>query len=265
VSEKREFRGGDPDGYAKTTYANSHWLIRYPHRKRFNKAAELLLSNEPRVLFDYGAGDGEWVARLLESPLASSVELAVAYDPTPRQHTKARKRLAPWSDRAVVATNLDDALAALGGQQIDALACLEVLEHLSLRERQRFYRFSAEHLAEGGLCLIDVPVEIGPTLVVKQFGRRVLKGWPKGYTFTELMKPVLGMRIRDPRRFDPEGEEDWIGAHIGFDYRELRDEVSEWMPVERSVTTPLGALPPWLGNQEVMLLARGTGSGAVSS
>jgi hypothetical protein len=253
-----------PQDYAEQTYASPYWLVRYPHRKRFSKATELLLSGRPRVLFDYGAGDGEWIARLLESPGADSIALAVAYDPTPRQLIRARERLASYGDRVRVSGDLAEAERSLGGQAIDAIACLGVLEHLSLRERHRFYRFCAEHLSSGGACVMDVPVEIGPTLLVKQFGRRVLKGWPKGYTLSELIKPVLGFRVRDPERFDPDREDGWIQAHIGFDYREMRDELAQWMTIERSVPTPMKTLPPWLFNQEVLIVARGRGAAANS-
>jgi hypothetical protein len=240
-------------------------LVRYPHRKRYAAAAEQLIAGRPRVLVDYGAGDGEMVARVLDGPGAESIELAVVFDPTPRQLQKAHKRLAAWGDRVRVVDDLTAAEAALEGRPIDAIACLGVLEHLSWRERKRFYRFSAEHLAQGGLCLIDVPVEIGPALLVKEFGRRALKGRPSGYARGQLFKPVIGFRVRDPQRFDREREDGWIQDHNGFDYRELRDELGNWMPVERSISTPIRVLPAWLCNQEVLLVARGRGSGTATS
>lgn len=177
----RIWRPRRPGNYAQQTYDNPYWLVRYPHRRRFETAAELLLADRPTVRFDYGAGDGEKLARLFEDSRAGSVALAVAYDPTPWQLRKARQRLARWSDRARVVSDLAQAESAPGGQASDTIACLGVLEHLSWRERQRFYAFCSEHLVEGGLCLIDVPVEIGPALLAKEFGRRVLKGRPGAY------------------------------------------------------------------------------------
>jgi hypothetical protein len=155
-----------------------------------------------------------------------------------------------------VVGDLAELESALQGRRVDAVACLEVLEHLSLTERQRFYGVCSEILVEGGLCLIDVPVEIGPTLLVKVFGRRVLKGRPGEYRLGELLRPTLGMRVRDPERFDPERPDGWVQDHKGFDYRELHDELREWMPVERTISTPVGSLPPWLCNQTIFLVAR---------
>ena len=71
------------------------------------------------------------------------------------------------------------------------------------------------------------------------FGRRVLKGRPREYRLGELLRPTFGMRVRDPERFDPERPDGWVQDHKGFDYRELRDELREWLPIEGTIATPL--------------------------
>jgi len=245
-----------PRNYEEQTHESPWWLIRYPHQKRFATAAALLLADQPGVLVDYGAGNGETLARVLADPRGASIELAIAYDPDPYMRATAEEKLASHSSRAVVVGDLAELESALRGRRVDAVACLEVLEHLSLTERQRFYRVCSEILVEGGLCLIDVPVEIGPTLLVKVFGRRVLKGRAREYGLSELLRPTFGMRVRDPERFDPERPDGWVQDHKGFDYRELRDELRQWMPIERTISTPVGALPPWLCNQTIFLVAR---------
>ena len=51
----------------------------------------------------------------------------------------AEEKLVPHSPRAAVIGDLTELESALQGRRVDAFACLEVLEHLSLTERQRFY------------------------------------------------------------------------------------------------------------------------------
>ena len=245
-----------PRNYEEQTHENPWWLIRYPHQKRFATAATLLLADQPGVVVDYGAGNGEVLAQVLADPRGASIDLAIAYDPDPQMRASAEKKLVPHSPRAAVIGDLAELESALQGRRVDAVACLEVLEHLSLTERQRFYSVCSDNLVDGGLCLIDVPVEIGPTLLVKVFGRRVLKGRPREYRLGELLRPTFGMRVRDPERFDPERPDGWVQDHKGFDYRELRDELREWLPIEGTISTPVRALPPWLCNQEIFLVAR---------
>ncbi|MGA6948085.1 MAG: methyltransferase [Solirubrobacterales bacterium] len=245
-----------PRNYEEQTHENPWWLIRYPHQKRFATAATLLLADQPGVVMDYGAGNGEVLAQVLADPRGASIDLAIAYDPDPQMRASAEKKLVPHSPRAAVIGDLAELESALQGRRVDAVACLEVLEHLSLTERQRFYSVCSDNLVDGGLCLIDVPVEIGPTLLVKVIGRRVLKGRPREYRLGELLRPTFGMRVRDPERFDPERQNGWVQDHKGFDYRELCDELREWLPIERTISTPVRALPPWLCNQEIFLVAR---------
>ena len=217
----------------------------------------MLLADQPGVVLDYGAGNGEMLAQSFSPTRAAGViDLAIAYDPNPQMRASAEEKLVPHSSRAAVIGDLAELESALQGRRVDAVACLEVLEHLSLTERQRFYGVCSDILADGGLCLIDVPVEIGPTLLVKVFGRRVLKGRPREYRLGELLRPTFGMRVRDPERFDPERPDGWVQDHKGFDYRELRDELRGWLPIERTISTPVRALPPWLCNQEIFLVAR---------
>jgi SAM-dependent methyltransferase len=245
-----------PRTYEEQTHENPWWLIRYPHQKRFATAAALLLADHPGVVVDYGAGNGQMLAQVLADPRGDSIDLAIAYDPNPQMRASAEEKLVPHSSRAAVIGDLAELESALQGRRVDAVACLEVLEHLSLTERQRFYGVCSDILADGGLCLIDVPVEIGPTLLVKVFGRRVLKGRPREYRLGELLRPTFGMRVRDPERFDPERPDGWVQDHKGFDYRELCDELRGWLPIERTISTPVRALPPWLCNQEIFLVAR---------
>ena len=245
-----------PSNYEEQTNASPWWLIRYPHQKRFATAVALLLADQPGVVVDYGAGNGEVLAQVLADPRGGSIDLAIAYDPDPQMRASAEEKLVPHSPRAAVIGDLTELESALQGRRVDAVACLEVLEHLSLTERQRFYGVCADNLVDGGLCLIDVPVEIGPTLLVKVFGRRALKGRSREYSLGELLRLTFGMRVRDPERFDPERPDGWIQDHKGFDYRELRDELREWLPIERTISTPVRVLPPWLCNQEIFLVAR---------
>ena len=131
-----------------------------------------------------------------------------------------------------------------------------MLEHLGLEDREQFYGFCDRMLSPSGACVIGVPVEVGPTLLIKQAGRRLLKSRPKEYGAAELLRVVAGRRVEDPKRLESRPGLGYLYSHHGFDYRVLRDELDQRQAVEEVRRSPLGALPAPLGNQAVVYRTR---------
>ncbi len=238
-----------PEDYARTTYDSPHFLVRHGHRRRFSKAVEVVDRVRPKSLLDYGAGDGA-VLKVMEQQNGFIPERIVAYDPSPEGIEGLKEQLSKLNFPASATTDL----ASIASEKFDLILCLEVLEHMPLLERFKFYRLCAEQLNPGGRCLIDVPVEIGPTLLVKHLGRVYLKARPSEYRITELGSVVLGAAAFDPARFDPDDTSTWIQNHKGFDYRLFAKELRAHFVVEEAFVTPLDRLPAWLFNQEIFFL-----------
>lgn len=236
-----------PRSYAEQTYASPHWIVRYPHRKRFAVACDAILADRPRALLDYGAGDGRLLVEALRRGLES--DRVVAFEPVDSYSEACRAAVAGagFADRVTVVGDR----SALAGERFGFICCLGVLEHMPLPERRAFYAVCDATLAEGGRALIDVPVEVGPTLLVKQFGRMVLKGRPREYGWRDLARIALGGSNGDEGRFDPADTRTWIQDHHGFDYRLLREELESHFDLLGERTTPLSRLPAPFGNQEV--------------
>lgn len=240
-----------PADYATTTYDSPHFLVRHGHRRRFDAAIEVVDRLRPTTMLDYGAGDGA-VLRQLAGSGRHRPERTVAYDPEEAMARSIREAAPGLPFPVEVVTEF----AALQGRTFDLVVCLEVLEHMPLPERVKFYRLCAEQLAPGGRCLIDVPVEVGPTLLVKHLGRVWLKGRPSEYRPLELAGIAAGRTVLDPQRFDPGTGSTWIQDHKGFDYRVFRRELESYFTIEQVFATPVRVLPPWLGNQEIFFLVR---------
>lgn len=127
---------------------------------------------------------------------------------------------------------------------------------MPLPERSVFYGICEEILSRDGQVLIDVPVEVGPSLLVKALGRTVLKGRDREYSWLELARGAVGAVTYDPGRFDVSDERTWIQDHKGFDYRLLRSELAHRFELVAETVTPLRALPAALGNQEIFFTLR---------
>lgn len=249
-------RRRNPQNYFEQTHSSPWWIVRYAHRQRFDTALELVLSSRPTVVVDYGAGDGMFVDDLLRGD-GHRPELVIAFDPLPLMLDRIAERLEghPEADRVVICGTLDEVDQALAGRPVDVCVALEVLEHLTLRPRRAFYDFAARHLAADGSLVLGLPVEIGPAVIVKELGRRALKGRKSSYTWPELFKRAVGRTRPDPDRFDAAEPEDFFAYHTGFDHRYVLAELADDYRIAQRRPTPVRFAPAWLFNQEVTVRA----------
>ncbi len=241
------FRPRLPSGYDEQTYASPYFVVRYPHQVRFRTAIDALIDAQPTALLDYGAGDGHLLVEAIDRGLVT--QRIVAYEPVEEFRRELREKVAERNvgDRIQLVRDR----AELERETFDYIACLGVLEHMPLPERQAFYDVCLGTLSPDGQILIDVPVEVGPTLLVKNIGRLVLKGREREYDWRELMRIAVGGTVYDPGRFDPSDWRTWIHHHKGFDYRLLRQELGHRFAVTAEKVTPIPALPAPIGNQEI--------------
>ncbi len=97
-------------------------FIRYADLNRLDAAIELITAARPRVVIDYGAGDGELIAQLLRDDRAASVELAISYEPIPSKLALALERFGD-DPRAAGAGSFEEIDAKLDGRAADAISC----------------------------------------------------------------------------------------------------------------------------------------------
>jgi Methyltransferase domain len=239
-----------PTGYHEQTYASPYAIVRYPHQKRVSMGVDSAIRAKPTALLDYGAGDGKVLIEAIRSGLAPETSV-VAFEPV----EQFQEELLDAASQAGVSDQIElvSDRAALYGRSFDHVLCLGVLEHMPLPERIAFYEICKETLTADGTILIDVPVEIGPTLLIKAGARRLLKGREKEYSAWELLRTSLGAVTFDASRFDPTDSRTWIHHHRGFDYRLLRKEVAARFNLTSEIATPIGVLPAPMGNQEIFL------------
>jgi SAM-dependent methyltransferase len=246
-SPRKRRRRRRPRDYTEQTYASPYWIVRFPHEARYSAAVEAVAGHGARRVLDYGAGDGHLFVELGRSGrMPADVEL-VAFEPV-----AAFGPFIPREPEGVARpVRVVHRLEGLGDERFDVITCLGVLEHLPLPERQRFYRVCRRHLASDGIVVVDVPVEHGLSILVKEAGRILLKGRRPEVGARQLARLALGRVEFDAARFDPTSTESYIHHHAGFDHRLLRRELERHFRVHDSFPTPLRRVPAAFGNQEV--------------
>lgn len=228
-----------PLRYSSYTYAHPSALVRYPHIRRLIYLARYIGHARPKRWLDYGAGDAE-VYRFYAQEKAVTATL---YEPAAHMLAAAVEKLGGIRGQGFeIVSHLDQ----IEGR-FDLITVFEVLEHLPLPERITFYRMAAQHLAPGGRILIEVPIEYGPILLLKEFGRRVLKGRKSDYGFGELLASAFLGRVRDiHHRYDRKDARTVISPHHGFDIRRFEREAARIGTITRLLNSPFPWLPGWM-------------------
>ncbi len=142
----------------------------------------------------------------------------------------------------------------------DLITCMEVFEHCLADERLRLLDAFSSWLAPGGALIISVPVEIGPSLLIKE-SMRALAGWlgqkdyrhKEIYRWKELLTQVganADTQIARPVwKSGPQEAPVPYHGHKGFNWMAFQIEIERRFTVERVTFSPVPRLGRWLNSQ----------------
>jgi SAM-dependent methyltransferase len=231
-------------------------LIAWSHTRRIATALDIVRKFSGKRILDYGSGDGTFLALAMmgEAPPAAAIgaELLDEVIEDCRTRYRAEPRLS-----FVPVQALDEAEHA---QRYDAVFCMEVLEHVVDWEPE-LARMSRA-LAPSGTLVVSVPVETGIPVVVKQIVRTIA-GWraigyypgTTSYSWRELASAVFAGSTQHVKRPVLESSGMPSHDHKGFNWRVLRQRLTQQFDVQAVVASPFAWLGPGLGTQ-VWFIAR---------
>lgn len=244
--ETGSFRGDT--GYTERIFSGGSCLTRWSHRRRSSADATILAGRRYHCVADVGAADGWFLRDLIDSGIAERAT-AVDVDPDELDVGRARSKGHPTLDFVLVGSNEFEPLH----HSFDLVVCLATLEHV---EDPVAMLDTVTSLARaGGEVLIEVPVEVGPALLVKQAARWVANrdgnyGYER-YGWRELVKAGVFWRTEGIARVN-------LHSHKGFDYRSMRRLVAERVAIDRTRWSPINVLGPvaasavtWLGHTAI--------------
>lgn len=192
--------------YAQWTYNAKNPVRRYSHRRRFElsrRTVSRYLTPTARLL-DFGCADGRLLSMLRDD--ANDSVILHGYEPFPDSKADAGLK---------IYNSYDDIIA--DGLRYDIVTCFEVLEHFSVEQQRRLLGQIRRLLVPGGLLIISVPIEYGPTGVFKGLIRRLTDRKTRHiYTASNLFRTLLGRPIPGAR------EGDGYLSHAGFYFKDLQ-------------------------------------------
>ena len=232
---------GAHPSYAVLTREDPNPLKRAVQNRRLADALGLAQDLAPRLVVDYGGGDGA----LCGSAAALWPEARViCFEPAPQLADQARVLLARTPQAQIVSHE-----AALPAGADDLVFCTEVFEHLPPVETERALSEIGRILAPGGRAVIGVPVEIGPPALAKGLFRALRRPGAFDARAGAIASAMLGRPPASRPLDEIAAGRAYYPHHLGFDHRALTAAVARRFRIERRTGSPFTALPPWLNSE----------------
>jgi SAM-dependent methyltransferase len=216
-------------------------IIAWSHRSRFRVGLRLIGPSVLKLL-DYGCGDGTFL-----SLAADGVQQGCGADIAADQISDCQKRLASFANlRFCTIGDLSD---ASHDGTYDVVTCMEMLEHCTVPIVEVVLRDLARLVSLGGRVIISVPIEVGPTFLIKLVVRTIA-AWRglsdyryyESFTLRNALRMIFAGRstlLDRPVYGAPDAP--WH-SHYGFNWRALQERVRAHLTIERSLFSPLGFL-----------------------
>ena len=231
-------------GYDEVTHNSANPIFRFSHRQRLSLAARIIAPQPGEAILDFGGGDGFVVSGLAAKSPDTHYTILEPY-------------LVPQLAMALNSSSIRwvKEVSDLPEARFDKIICLEVLEHLSESSLEAALPLFRDRLKTGGLCILSMPLEVGPPALFKNAIRLAAGRLHDNTTFRRVIQSVFF----DTREIPRPTSNGFVPGHIGFDAFAMlsRIERETGFRVEKRMTSPFSVLP-WFLNSQVYFVLRAT-------
>lgn len=208
--------------YSEITLGDKNPVKRFVQRRRLRDALSVLDGLDDRFsgnFLDFGGGSGE-LSRMLARRFPRA--RVFCYEPMPGIFEEARQNLSDLENVTLVSDRKE-----LRGLAFEYVFCLEVFEHLPIRQTARTLRIVDRLLKEGGLFVVGVPNELFVPALLKGLFRMKRRYGTYDARPRNVLRAALGRPpARRPVRMISH-DLPYHFHHLGFDHRRLRAQLSE--------------------------------------
>ncbi len=124
------------------------------------------------------------------------------------------------------------------GEKVDLCLCLETIEHIPPELVKGYLKRLFESVKKDGALRVTVPNEKGIVFLAKYLAKKLFLGGSDPYDLFEVMNAALG-RMSRVRRHE----------HKGFDWEQLREQLSEFFVITQAQGVQFSWLPVWANPQ----------------
>lgn len=237
--------------YSDITFKDKNPIKAWLQSRRLVVAAQMGNSHTPPTsIVDFGAGNGE-LCKLLAQRFPQAK--LICYEPTPNLLEEARANLADLPQVVFC-----DAIEQVPSGSADLVFCLEVFEHLPLKETQAALAQFNRVLTEQGQAVIGVPVEIGLPALYKGIFRMSRRFGAFDASISNVLRATFGRPPTQRPVAEIAPGFAFHFDHLGFDHRQLHALLAAQYIVKKTTTSPFSLFGPWLNPEANFLLQKHT-------
>ena len=225
--------------YYKKLLKGPNKILTFGHKSRFIKAFNLINKYNANSIIDYGCGDATFLI-LMDQYITNKVGIEIDTNSLELLKTRFKNKQN---------FNFYHSSKAPENQQYDILTCMEVLEHCRPDTIDELLKKFLSMLKNDGKLIISVPIEIGPSLIIKQFVRYFLAKIKYGnyehsenYNLRELIKAFFATKnTLLKRKYYPvvyNKTEHIVCGHKGFNWRFLLKTIKNDYKLEKLSFSP---------------------------
>ena len=217
--------------YANKTFEDRSLIKRFFQNARLKDALRLVHGRDDLdLIVDFGAGNGELCRQLSERFPRARI---LCYEPHPELQEQARQNL----ESADNITFINDP-AELPLASAELLFCLEVFEHLPERESGLAMDQIRQTLAEDGIAIIGVPIEVGIPALYKGLFRMFRRFGEFDARPMNVLAALFGRVPADRPVVELMPRSYYYLHHLGFDYRQFRKQISREFQIVKTSASP---------------------------
>jgi len=237
--------------YSDFTTNDPNPVKRFLQRRRLADAVALIEDRAPKVILDFGAGNGDMCKALAARYPDSRI---ICYEPAEQWRIEAIGNLRGLRNVSVAAT-----IDGIQAQSCDLVLCTEVFEHLPPATTQDAFGQIAHLLSNAGIGIIGVPLEIFLPALLKGVFRMTRRYGEFDATPAAVLRASLGFPPKDRPRHDGAFGLPYHGYHTGFDHRSFTVALAQHFTICSAAGSPVRWLGTWL-NAEMYYVVRRKGA-----
>lgn len=225
--------------YSQRILQQGTYLTRLAHRSRFNTVLNEIKGIQYTQALDYGCGDGWLLKMAYEQNL---IKAGVGVEINSNMLSTCREIFAELPKFQF--RQPQELSKTISPHSCDLIICTETLEHVN--DPNQVLEQMLTYAQPGAKMVISVPIEIGPSLLLKQLGRYFAnKKGGYGYERYRLSELFFASILWETNCFPSSHSTNVpIRSHKGFDYRKMDKLLQSKVTIERKFATPF----PWMGS-----------------
>ena len=226
--------------YASFTFADQNPVVRWLQYQRLKVGLKLCvrLCKSPKVICDFGAGNGELCKVLAEKYPTASL---ICYEPESSMLDEARQNL-----NGVANVQFSQDIVDCPLETADVVFCLQVFEHLPAEATSDALSKISALLKPGGIIIVGIPNEVGIPAAYKGLFRMTRKFGAFDASLKNVVLALIGRPpVERPVREIAPGLL-YYPHHMGFDFRRFKKNLSSYFSFIKGSSSPFAFLGSWL-------------------